>query len=210
MSEGQAAALEPWPQGQRLQAPDAANSFLETRFEDHALYAGVLVERLLSLASEPGFRQQYGRHLGGTKLYHQDCSQVPGWDFLNARALAFYRFATKRQDGAIALAWANIYRTGDYIVPHSHTQADFSLVYCLDPGNADDGDSVSGRFCFADPRLALCCQVEEGRLSNSIGPAVQAGSMLLFPSHLVHFVHPYSGERPRITLSWNLTGAAPA
>ena len=205
MADSMAAGLEPWPAGQRLQAPDSDNSFLETRFADHDRFAGALTERLLSLAAEPGFRSQYGRHLGGTKLYHHDCPEVPAWDFLNSRALAYYRHATRRQDGAIEIAWANIYRGGDYIVPHSHTRADFSLVYCLDPGDAGPDAGVNGRFCFADPRLALCCQAEEGRLTNSIGPLLEPGSMLLFPSDLVHFVHPYEGSRPRITLSWNLT-----
>jgi len=27
--------------------------------------------------------------------------------------------------------------------------------------------------------------------------------MIIFPSQVVHWVHPYGGERPRITLSWN-------
>ncbi|MEO1192724.1 MAG: putative 2OG-Fe(II) oxygenase [Pseudomonadota bacterium] len=195
--------LTPWPAGQPLQAPDAAKSFLETQFADHAAYGPALAQALCQLAAEPRFAGQYGRHMGGVKLYHRDCPSLPGWDFLNARALAFYRYATQRQDGVIELAWANLYKAGDYIVPHSHTRADFSLVYCLDPG--ETGEGLSGRFCFADPRLALCCQAEQGRLSNSIGPVMTAGSMLLFPSHLVHFVHPYDGARTRITLSWNLT-----
>ncbi|GAB5468848.1 MAG: hypothetical protein Kilf2KO_18780 [Rhodospirillales bacterium] len=201
---------EPWPAGQRLQAPDAAKSFLETGFADHAAYGPSLRAKLLALAGEPRFSQQYGRHMGGIKLYHRDCGDLPEWDFLNARALAFYRHATQRRDGVIEIAWANVYRSGDYIVPHSHTRADFSLVYCLDAGTPGDSpgsapEGVNGRFCFADPRLDLCCQAEAGRLSNSIGPLLAPGSMLLFPSHLVHFVHPYEGSQPRITLSWNLT-----
>lgn len=35
-------------------------------------------------------------------------------------------------------------------------------------------------------------------------PGMVAGTMLIFPSQLVHTVNPYAGMRPRITLSWNI------
>lgn len=35
-------------------------------------------------------------------------------------------------------------------------------------------------------------------------PGIAAGTMLIFPSQLVHTVNPYTGARPRITLSWNI------
>jgi predicted 2-oxoglutarate/Fe(II)-dependent dioxygenase YbiX len=31
-----------------------------------------------------------------------------------------------------------------------------------------------------------------------------AGTMIIFPSQLVHAVNPYTGKRPHITLSWNI------
>ena len=195
----------PWPAGQRLSAPDAANSFLTTHFADHERYAPALVRRLVALASSGPFRQQYGRHLGGTKLYNPETWDAALGGFLNARALAFHRAVTRRQDGVVEAGWANLYRAGDYIVPHSHTRADMSLVYMLDPGDADPAEPTSGRFCFAEPRWALCCQLEPGRLSNTIGPTMTPGTMLIFPAEAVHFVHPYLGQRPRITLSWNIT-----
>lgn len=202
--------LAPWPAGQRLSAPDAAKSYLVTRFEDHGLYAPALAERLVALAASEPFRQQYGRHLGGTKLYDPESWDAGLGRFLNARALAFHRAATRREDGVIEAAWANVYRAGDYIVPHSHTRAAMSLVLMLDPGDVDPAEPTSGRFCFAEPRWALCCQIEPGRLSNTIAPTLHPGSMLIFPAEAVHFVHPYLGQRPRITLSWNIThGALP-
>jgi len=35
-------------------------------------------------------------------------------------------------------------------------------------------------------------------------PGMTAGTMIIFPSQLVHAVNPYTGKRPRITLSWNI------
>jgi hypothetical protein len=197
-------ALDPFPERQRIFAPDPAKSYLATRFADHKRYAPALIAHLLALAAEPQHRTQYGRHLGGTKLYDPGSWTDPAGAFLEARALALYRRATGREGGRIAQGWANVYTAGDYIVPHSHTGADMSVVYMLDPGEEDPAEPTSGRFCFADPRWALCCQVEPGRLSNTIAPPLQAGAMLIFPAEAVHFVHPYLGQRPRLTLSWNL------
>jgi len=196
--------LEPFPDGQRIFAPDPAKSYLATRFADHARYAPALIVYLLALAELPEHRAQYGRHLGGTKLYDPGSWAEPAGRFLDQRALAFYRRATGREGGRIVRGWANVYTAGDYIVPHSHTEADMSVVYMLDPGEEDAAEPTSGRFCFADPRWALCCQVEPGRLSNTIAPPMQAGAMLIFPAEAVHFVHPYLGRRPRLTLSWNI------
>ena len=196
--------LEPFPDGQRIFAPDPAKSYLATRFADHARYAPALIVYLLALAELPEHRAQYGRHLGGTKLYDPGSWTEPAGRFLDQRALAFYRRASGREGGRIVRGWANVYTAGDYIVPHSHTEADMSVVYMLDPGEEDAAEPTSGRFCFADPRWALCCQVEPGRLSNTIAPPMQAGAMLIFPAEAVHFVHPYLGRRPRLTLSWNI------
>lgn len=195
--------LEVFPDSQRLFAPDQAKSYMTTRFADHARYAPALIACLLELAGRPPYSEQYGRHLGGTKLYDPASWSDPAGAFLNERALAFHRRVTGKA-GAIQQGWANVYRTGDYIVPHSHTEADMSVVYMLDPGDEERDEATSGRFCFADPRWALCCQVEPGRLSNTIAPPLHPGAMLIFPADAVHFVHPYLGRRPRITMSWNL------
>jgi Putative 2OG-Fe(II) oxygenase len=40
-------------------------------------------------------------------------------------------------------------------------------------------------------------------------PDMVPGTMLMFPSPLVHGVNPYPGARPRITLSWNLSPVKP-
>jgi hypothetical protein len=37
---------------------------------------------------------------------------------------------------------------------------------------------------------------------------MRAGSMLIFPAHFVHSVNPYTGKRPRITMSWNINSHA--
>lgn len=211
--EGQirdARSLAPWPEGQRVVAPDAERSYLVTHFDDHAAYAPELVLLLTDMAGRSPWREQYGRHLGGTKLYHPESWHSRWGGFLNERALAFYRRVSGREDGYVQLAWANLYRAGDWIVPHSHTEADISLVYLLDAGDEVGENSTSGRFCVADPRLPLCCRVEPTRLTNSIAPKLRPGSLVLFAAETVHYVHPYEGQRPRLTISWNIRHGRPA
>jgi hypothetical protein len=115
-----------------------------------------------------------------------------------------FRKVLECEHAVVDLSWANVYRNGDYCLPHSHLRSTASVVYCLDPGDEDPDDSQSGRFCFVDPRLRNCCQDQEGCMTAPFFPGMAAGTMLIFPSQLVHTVNPYAGMRPRITLSWNI------
>jgi hypothetical protein len=125
--------------------------------------------------------------------------------FIEERAKATFMAATGLPTASVDASWANVYRAGDYIVPHSHTRSAASLVYILDPGDPPgEDDPLGGRFGFADPRLESCCPHEKGRMTSIFQPPMEAGSMLIFQSHLVHTVNPYWGEKPRITLSWNI------
>jgi len=102
-------------------------------------------------------------------------------------------------------AWANISRFGDYCMPHSHLRSVASVVYFLSLGDEDPDHPMSGRFCIGDPRLRACCQMEEGRMTHTMTPEIRPGTMIIFPSQVVHFVNPYTGRAPRISLAWNLT-----
>ena len=43
-----------------------------------------------------------------------------------------------------------------------------------------------------------------------IRPRPQAGLLVVFPSWLYHWVHPYTGQRPRVAVSFNATLGAVA
>ncbi len=93
-------------------------------------------------------------------------------------------------------------------MPNSHPRATARVVSSLDPGDEDRADEWAGQLCFVDPRYSACCQVEKGYMTNPITPRLGTGAMVIFPGRLVHCVNPYRGERPRITLAWNInTGA---
>ena len=99
----------------------------------------------------------------------------------------------------------SIYHDGDHCMPHSHLRSDVSVVYMLDTGDEDPDDKLSARLCFADPRIDACCPDEPGRVTRHVIPVMTPGTMLIFSSDYLHSVNPYRGQRPRITLSWNIT-----
>lgn len=201
-------SLAVWPEGLEVKAIDAQRTIQKTRFADTGATHPAFRRALEAELAKPESRRQYGRSMGGTKLYRLENWDNPAARLLTARALALFKAATGAESAAVDMAWVNVYGQGDYIVPHSHWRSEGSVVYMLDEGEEDPADHCSGLFSFNDPRLPLCCQIEPGLMTNPIYPTMKAGGMLVFPSALVHSVHPYGGKRPRITLAWNINRQA--
>jgi hypothetical protein len=197
-----------WPAGQELRALDEKGVFLRTDFADHALYADDLRAAVEAQLADPAVQSQYSRALGGTKIYRLENWESPAAQLVNARALEAYKRAVKSESGVIDMAWANVYGTGDYVGPHSHIRSNASVVYMLDEGDTDPEDRYSGLFAIIDPRFPPCCKVASGYMTNPFSPKLKGGSMIVFPSSLVHCVYPYGGKRQRITFAWNITQEA--
>lgn len=193
-----------WPAGLKIETPDQENMVLRTAFPDVADYHPELIDKIHRLAADPELAKQRARSLGGTKLYRLHEWDLPAADLLNARAMAFYRHAMKSDAAVIDISWANVYRSGDYVMPHSHVRSTASVVYMVDPGEPDPEDPNSGLFNFVDPRYPPCCKMRPDYMTTPLRPVMTAGTMIVFPSHLVHCVNPYTGGRPRITISWNI------
>lgn len=193
-----------WPIGQRVESLPGASAFAQTRFRDTDCYHPALTAQLQALSRDPTVAVQQGRAIGGTKLYHIHRMQSAELAFICGRASALFKRVMGSDTAVIDMSWANISGKGDYSLPHSHLRATASVVYCVDLGDPDPTDDWSGQFCFVDPRLGLCCQVEPGHVSNPVMPGLRPGTMLIFPGQAVHCVNPYRGDRPRITLSWNI------
>lgn len=196
-------AVAVWPANQRLETRGHP-TIVATRFADLDAYHPRLIARILELERHKNSRRRYFQGACGTKVHHIErwgCSEA---DLIGARARELFRRVGQTKDAVIDLSWASIYRAGDYCMPHSHRRSTASVVYCLDAGEEDRDDSINGRFSFVDPRLACCCQESEGYVTTPFLPDLSAGTMMIFPSQLVHAVNPYHGQRPRITLSWNI------
>lgn len=195
--------IEVWPEGQSL-AVEADPTIRVTRFDDMDDYHPGLVGQILAMERQQGVGERYFRGAGGTKIHHIERWGFSEAELINARAIALFRKVLNCDRAVTDLSWANVYRRGDYCMPHSHVRSTASIVYFLQLGDSDPDDSLSGRFFFADPRLNACCNLEEGCLTAPCLPDIRPGSMIIFPSKLIHCVNPYSGDTPRMTLSWNI------
>ena len=78
-------------------------------------------------------------------------------------------------------------------------------VYYVDAGDPPEGDKPSGSFTFLTPNLAEANTFFTKVVPQSTSIRPTSGLMLLFPSYLQHFVHPYDGDRPRVSISFNAT-----
>jgi uncharacterized protein (TIGR02466 family) len=105
-----------------------------------------------------------------------------------------------------ASAWATICRTGAYHAPHSHPDSAWSGVYYVDPGADSPDQPLSGVLEFLDPRAGVDAVTAPGDpYGEPFRVRPQAGLLVVFPSWLYHWVHPYTGRTPRIAVSFNAT-----
>lgn len=197
-----------WPQGQKYTRWKKETVFA-TLFQDTAAYHPALRETILRLAHDTDFAAPFDGMVGSRKVFDIERWDCPAAQLIHARALDLFQKALGAGPAVVDLTWATLYRKGDHCMAHSHPRSYASIVYVLDPGGEPEpGEELGGDFLFADPRMPSCCPEEEGCMSNPCAPATQEGLMLLFPGKTVHMVTPYTGARPRITLSWNINREA--
>lgn len=192
-----------WPNGQEVR-PLGHRTMGMTTFADAAAFHPALVARIHDLQSDPRFAARYVRSAGGIKLFHLEQWESPEADLLNARALHLAQLLLGSETAVIDLCWATVSRHGDYALAHSHERTAVSIVYCVDPGDDDPMDPLSGKLAIVDPRVEVCCPARKDSMTNPLLPRMAPGTMVVFPSAIVHAVNPYTGTRPRIALTWNI------
>lgn len=102
--------------------------------------------------------------------------------------------------------WANVLYAGAYNLPHNHPKCMWAGVYYVDVGEQLSEHHLSGTIEFSDPRagvnvLPLPGNPFDGRFK--VEPIT--GLMLLFPAWLLHFVHAYRGDQPRVSIAFNVS-----
>jgi uncharacterized protein (TIGR02466 family) len=154
-------------------------------------------------------------------------SNIGGWhsrtDFLNRPGSAvsglnaWLAWALRRMidaaagphafQGKLSLSgWAAVCRMGAYHAPHSHPDNAWSGVYYVDPGSGSADQPLSGVLEFLDPRSGVEAVTAPGDPYGELFRVwPQAGLLVIFPSWLYHWVHPYAGQTPRIAISFNAT-----
>lgn len=107
--------------------------------------------------------------------------------------------------------WPNINRLGDYHDPHNHPYAYLSGTYYVrvpDQSTPPSSrpDIRPGCITFYDPRGAVNMTAikNDPQIEPEFTVSPKAGMILLWPSFLMHFVHPNLVERLRISISFNL------
>jgi uncharacterized protein (TIGR02466 family) len=117
----------------------------------------------------------------------------------------------ERFRGQLAVVgWASVCRAGNYNAPHTHPDSAWSGVYYVDAGDPDDSTPFGGYLELLDPRPAAGGVTTPGDpFGHPVRVAPRAGWLILFPSWLTHWVHPHSGPRERIAISFNVS-ATPA
>ena len=177
--------------------------------------AGVMNQGLSALILEQESRfQSLGRsNIGG---WH---SQTDFFDRPESEIAALYtwvKWAANRMIDASAgagkfsgkldvTAWATICRNGAYHAPHSHPDSAWSGVYYVDAGSFDSSHPLSGLLEFFDPRPAVDAVTAPGDpYGEPFRVQPEAGLIVVFPSWLYHWVHPYTGDTPRIAVSFNV------
>ncbi len=108
-----------------------------------------------------------------------------------------YRFAVQ--------AWATVLRHGDHLPVHDHADAHFAAVYYPHAGDADLAMFPdSGKLCVVDPRRGGTAVPGVELFPSQLAIAPRSGLLVVFPGWLQHFVHPYRGGRPRVSISCNV------
>jgi uncharacterized protein (TIGR02466 family) len=106
--------------------------------------------------------------------------------------------------------WYNTNRLGDHHAPHTHPRSYLSGTYYVRvppaPANVTDPRARPGCISFYDPRTAANMVTVGGepdaRAAHVVSPG--AGTLLMWPSPLQHYVHPNLSEEHRVSISFNV------
>jgi len=176
-------------------------------FPDHREIAGPLIERILEVEAEERRRNpQASLGEGGQKVRDLDKLGVAAFELIDRRARRLFQLVLRRDAAVVDDCWANVFRDGEFTLPHAHKRTVASVVYALDPGDEDASarEPMNGLLMFAAPRMKACCRHKPEYVSTPAAPPMEPGAMVIFPAIYTHLVTPYRGTRPRISLAWNI------
>ena len=108
-------------------------------------------------------------------------------------------------------SWFHITTKGGYFRAHTHPLASWSVVYCASRGDDEPHQPHNmGDIVFYDPRGNASMFLDPTNRSmrrelsfNSFKITPRSGDLMIFPSFITHFVEPYQGELPRVTIAAN-------
>lgn len=102
-------------------------------------------------------------------------------------------------------SWVNIVRNGHYHIPHNHPNNFWSGVYYVDAGIPDETIENNGLFEFCDPRTGSDMITVKSMSPVRYQVKANPGLMMMFPSFVTHYVHPFIGKGERISIAFNIS-----
>ena len=99
--------------------------------------------------------------------------------------------------------WININQKGAYNTPHDHPGYVWSGCYYVNQPAVNQGRS--GMIEFLDPRITArdMAILEAAPFAPKFKLRPEAGTLLVFPSYLFHWVYPNERDDERMTIAWN-------
>ena len=101
--------------------------------------------------------------------------------------------------------WLNVNPRGGYNSPHQHSDAHLSGVYYVDVPKAKSEAGGAIEFLSPHPVRLLSTLIRSQLFSDRVRVQPTAGDLLIFPSQLMHWVHPNDSSKPRVTVAFNAT-----
>lgn len=192
-----------WPENQPIKGR-GDQVIAMTHFADAPDFHPALIAKMTTLYEDSGVKRMTSPSSAGTKIHQVDSWNIPEADLVDARARAFFQKVFGQSESHVHVSWINISRRGEYSMAHAHPDSMAVVVYALDNGDPNSDDPLEGQLAFIDPRYEACCRAQKDFMTTPFMPKMPPGTMIIFPSSLVHSVNPYRGERPRMTFSWDL------
>lgn len=101
--------------------------------------------------------------------------------------------------------WLNVNPPGGYNSPHQHSDAHLSGVYYVDVPKSRSEAGGAIEFLSPHPVRLLSTLVRSPLFSDRLRVQPTASDLLIFPSQLLHWVHPNDSGKPRVTVAFNAT-----
>ncbi len=101
--------------------------------------------------------------------------------------------------------WANLARDRAYNGIHNHPDCTWSGAYYVSLGERIGDDPLNGIIEFLDPRMGVnWVQLPGQPFGSQLQINPEAGTMVVFPSWMHHWVHPFHGTGERISIAFNV------
>jgi uncharacterized protein (TIGR02466 family) len=103
----------------------------------------------------------------------------------------------------VADGWINVNPTGGYNAPHDHVGAFWSGCYYIQVPDGIEGQGGAIEFLSPHKPLPGRPLINAPITADKLSIRPVAGTVLIFPASMVHWVHPNDGDQDRVTIAFN-------